>query len=64
MNPQIRRVGIVLLVLFSALFVQLNWLQVIDANSLNNNPGNSRAVGSSVPTICSCVSPTLKPPSA
>jgi len=30
--------------LFSALFVQLNWLQVIDAHSLNNNPINSRAV--------------------
>ncbi|MDQ2825378.1 MAG: penicillin-binding protein 2, partial [Actinomycetota bacterium] len=44
MNTQIRRLGIVLLLLFSALFVQLNWLQVIDANTLNNKPGNSRAV--------------------
>lgn len=44
MNTQIRRLGLVLLLLFSALFVQLNWLQVIDANSLNNNPDNSRAV--------------------
>jgi len=43
-NTQIRRLGIVLLVLFSALFVQLNWLQVIDAHSLNNHTGNSRAV--------------------
>jgi len=44
MNAQIRRLGVVLLVLFSALFVQLNWLQVIDANDLNNHPANSRAV--------------------
>ena len=44
MNTQIRRLGVVLLLLFSALFVQLNWLQVIDAHSLNNNPANSRAV--------------------
>ena len=44
MNTQIRRLGIVLIVLFSALFVQLNWLQVIDAHDLNNNPANSRAV--------------------
>jgi len=43
-NTQIRRLGVVLLVLFSALFVQLNWLQVIHANALNNNPANSRAV--------------------
>ena len=43
MNRQIRGLGVVLFVLFSALFVQLNWLQVIDAHSLNNNPVNSRA---------------------
>lgn len=44
MNTQIRRLGVVLLLLFSALFVQLNWLQVIDAKNLNNKPSNSRAV--------------------
>ncbi|MGI8807679.1 MAG: peptidoglycan D,D-transpeptidase FtsI family protein [Acidimicrobiales bacterium] len=44
MNTQIRRLGIVLLVLFSALFIQLNYLQVIQANDLNNHPANSRAV--------------------
>jgi penicillin-binding protein A len=43
-NTQIRRLGIVLLVLFSALFVQLNYLQVIKADDLNNHPANSRAV--------------------
>lgn len=44
MNTQIRRLGIVLLVLFSALFVQLNYLQIIRANDLNEHPANSRAV--------------------
>jgi penicillin-binding protein A len=44
MNTQIRRLGIVMLVLFSALFVQLNWLQIIDADDLNNHPANSRGV--------------------
>jgi peptidoglycan glycosyltransferase len=43
-NAQIRKLGVVLIVLFCALFVQLNWLQVIDAHDLNNNPANSRAV--------------------
>ncbi len=44
MNTQIRRLGIVLIVLFTALFIQLNYLQVIEANDLNNHPANSRAV--------------------
>ena len=44
MNTQIRRLGIVLIVLFSALFIQLNYLQIIEANDLNNHPSNSRAV--------------------
>ena len=44
MNPQIRKLGIVMIVLFSALFFQLNYLQVIQANDLNNHPSNSRAV--------------------
>ncbi|HEX2048652.1 MAG TPA: penicillin-binding protein 2 [Acidimicrobiales bacterium] len=44
MNTQIRRLGIVLLVLFSALFIQLNYLQIIQADDLNNHPANSRAV--------------------
>jgi peptidoglycan glycosyltransferase len=44
MNAQIRKLGIVLIVLFSALFIQLNYLQVIKANDLNNHPANSRAV--------------------
>ncbi|HEV2758348.1 MAG TPA: penicillin-binding transpeptidase domain-containing protein, partial [Acidimicrobiales bacterium] len=44
MNTQIRRLGVVLIVLFSALFIQLNYLQVIKADDLNNHPSNSRAV--------------------
>ena len=44
MNSQIRKLGIVMIVLFSALFIQLNYLQVIQANDLNNHPANSRAV--------------------
>ncbi|HEX2117883.1 MAG TPA: penicillin-binding protein 2 [Acidimicrobiales bacterium] len=44
MNAQIRKLGIVLMVLFSALFIQLNYLQIIAADDLNNHPANSRAV--------------------
>ncbi len=44
MNTQIRRLGIVLIVLFSALFIQLNYLQVLKADDLNNHPANSRSV--------------------
>lgn len=44
MNKQIRSLGIVLLIMFSALFVQLNNLQVFGADKLNKNPGNTRAV--------------------
>ena len=44
MNSQIRKLGVVMIVLFSALFLQLNYLQVIQANDLNNHPANSRAV--------------------
>ncbi len=44
MNTQIRRLGIVLIALFSALFIQLNYLQVLKADDLNNHPANSRAV--------------------
>jgi peptidoglycan glycosyltransferase len=43
-NTQIRRLGIVLAVLFVVLFVQLNRLQVIEADRLNDHPANTRAV--------------------
>ncbi|MEO6121352.1 MAG: penicillin-binding protein 2 [Acidimicrobiales bacterium] len=42
MNRQIRRLGVALLALFGALFVQLNYLQVVRADKLANAPGNTR----------------------
>ncbi len=44
MNRQIRRLGAGLLVLFGALFVQLNVIQVLRADSYNDNPNNTRAI--------------------
>jgi peptidoglycan glycosyltransferase len=43
-NRQIRLIGLGIMVLFVALFVQLNWLQVVHAPALNANPLNNRAV--------------------
>lgn len=43
MNAQIRRVGVALMVLFVALFLQLNYLQLYRADSLANDPRNTRA---------------------
>ena len=42
MDRQVRRLGGALLVLFCALFLQLNWLQVVQAEKLANAPGNNR----------------------
>ena len=44
MNRQIRRVGIAVIACFVALFVQLNYLQVVSADRLAHHPGNVRAV--------------------
>ena len=44
MNRQIRRLGIALLVLYGALFVQLNVIQVLRAETYNDNPNNTRAI--------------------
>ncbi len=44
MNRQIRRLGIAMLVLFGALFVQLNVIQVLRADAYNDNPNNTRAI--------------------
>ena len=44
MNRQIRRLGIGLLVLYGALFVQLNVIQVLKADTYNDNPNNTRAI--------------------
>ena len=42
MNKQIRLIGVGLVVLFLLLFLQLNYLQVVRANSLNHHPLNAR----------------------
>ena len=44
MNRQIKGVGLVMMVLFLALFVQVNYLQIIRADHLNNHPANTRAI--------------------
>ena len=44
MNRQVRRLGIAMLVLFGALFVQLNVVHVLRADEYNRNPANLRAV--------------------
>ncbi|MDP9070719.1 MAG: penicillin-binding protein 2 [Actinomycetota bacterium] len=42
MDRQVRRLGLALLVLFCALFLQLNYLHVVRADKLANAPGNNR----------------------
>ena len=42
MDRQIRRVGVALLALICLLFVQLNYLQIVRADKLANDPGNAR----------------------
>jgi peptidoglycan glycosyltransferase len=44
MDRSIRRLGVFLVLLFCALFVQLNYIQVYRANSLNTRQGNTREV--------------------
>lgn len=44
MERQIRRLGAFLMLLFCALFVQLNYIQVFRAEELNTRGGNSRPV--------------------
>ena len=44
MNRQIRRLGIGLLVCFGALFLQLNYVQFVEAHKLATAVGNTRAV--------------------
>jgi penicillin-binding protein A len=43
-NPAIRKVGFVLILLLLVLVGQLTYLQIVDANSLNHNPHNTRAL--------------------
>ncbi|MGI8425264.1 MAG: peptidoglycan D,D-transpeptidase FtsI family protein [Actinomycetota bacterium] len=42
MNSQIRIVAMVILGLFGALFINLSWIQLVDAEKLANNPANTR----------------------
>ncbi len=44
MNRNIMKLGIVLVVLYVALFAKLNWIQVVDKESLDNNPINTAQV--------------------
>lgn len=44
MDRQIRRLGVTLMVLFSALFIQLNYVQVVQAHKLSNDPRNTRGL--------------------
>ena len=44
MDRSIRRLGVFLMLLFCALFVQLNYIQVFRAKDLNHKPDNSRPV--------------------
>ncbi len=44
MARQIRRLGVVLLVLYGAVFVQLNLTQLVRADGYDDNPANTRAV--------------------
>lgn len=42
MNKQVRLVALTILVMFGALFLNLSWIQVINAEKLANNPANTR----------------------
>ncbi|HLI55117.1 MAG TPA: hypothetical protein VKU88_12375, partial [Acidimicrobiales bacterium] len=44
MNRHIRLLGAGIMVLFVALFAQLNYLQIVHAKALDTNPLNGRAV--------------------
>lgn len=44
MSKQIRNLGVFLALCYAALFVQVNWITVIDAETLQDKPENNRAV--------------------
>ena len=44
MNRQIRAVGLTVLVMFGALFLNLSWIQIVRAQRLANNPANARVL--------------------
>jgi peptidoglycan glycosyltransferase len=43
-NKQLRRLGLGLIACFAVLFLQLNYLQVVKADSYNNDPRNDRKI--------------------
>jgi peptidoglycan glycosyltransferase len=43
-NRSIRRLGVAIVALYLALFVKLNWIQVVDKDSLDENPLNTAQV--------------------
>ncbi|MFM7068991.1 MAG: penicillin-binding transpeptidase domain-containing protein [Actinomycetes bacterium] len=44
MTRRIRSLGLVLLALYAALFVKLNWVQVVQSTPLNERPDNTRSL--------------------
>jgi peptidoglycan glycosyltransferase len=44
MTKELRRLSIVMLVMFLALFVSTSWIQVVQADTLADNPRNTRAL--------------------
>ena len=42
MNTQIRRVAFAVLLMFAAVFLKLNWIQLVRAEELANHPSNTR----------------------
>jgi peptidoglycan glycosyltransferase len=42
MTKELRRLSIVMLFMFIALFVSVSWIQVVEADSLAQNPHNKR----------------------
>ena len=44
MNRQIRIIGLIALVMFGVAFINLNWVQLVNAQHLANNPANVRVI--------------------
>ena len=44
MTKELRRLSIVMLVMFLALFASTSWIQVVQAETLAENPRNTRAL--------------------
>ena len=44
MTKELRRLSFVMLAMFLALFISTSWIQVIQAQALNENPGNRRTL--------------------